>query len=140
MLSNYFCGAPLESSSAFSKSEENFNPKQLTNIMFADDNFTESFTADVPMGVFQNVLNNIHSSFCWWIYKLLLKVISLKKKCRLSDFLKKQIETKRVWHIAVKKRITNTLTGCSQVFLIEKILENETTGEFPGWRPALHLL
>ena len=55
MLSNYFCGTPLESSSVFSKSEENFNPKQLTNIMFADDNFTKSFTADVPMGIFQNV-------------------------------------------------------------------------------------
>ena len=55
MLSNYFCGTPLESSSVFSKSEENFNPKQLTNIMFADDNFTKSFTADVPMRVFQNV-------------------------------------------------------------------------------------
>ena len=52
---NYFCGITLESSSVFSKSEENFNPKQFTNIMFADDNLTESFTADVPMGIFQNV-------------------------------------------------------------------------------------
>ena len=55
MLSNYFCGTHLESSSVFSKSEENFNPKQLTNVMFADNNFTEIFAADVPMGIFQNV-------------------------------------------------------------------------------------
>ena len=55
MLSNYFCGTPLESSSVFSKSDENFNLKQLTNIMSADENFTESFTADVPIGIFQNV-------------------------------------------------------------------------------------
>ena len=55
MLSNYFCGTPLESSSLFSKSGENFNPKQLTNIMFADDNFTENFDADVLVGIFQNV-------------------------------------------------------------------------------------
>ena len=55
MLSNYFCGTPIENPSVFSKSEENFNPKQLTNIMFADNNFTESFTADILMGIFQNV-------------------------------------------------------------------------------------
>ena len=45
MLSNYFSGTPPESSSVFSKSGENFNPKQLT--MFAENNFTESFTPDV---------------------------------------------------------------------------------------------
>ena len=59
MLSNYFCGTPLESSSVFSKSEENFNPKQSTNIMFADNNFTEGFTAEVPMGIFQNVYSTV---------------------------------------------------------------------------------
>ena len=55
MLNNYFCGISLESSSVFSKSGENFNSKQLTHIMLADDNFTESFTADVPVGIFQNI-------------------------------------------------------------------------------------
>ena len=55
MLSNYFCGAPLESSSVFSKSGEKFNPKQLTNIMFADDNFSENFVAGVPVEILQNV-------------------------------------------------------------------------------------
>ena len=55
MLNNYFCGTPLESSSVFWKSGENFNPKQLIKFMLADGNFTENFTADVPMGIFQNV-------------------------------------------------------------------------------------
>ena len=55
MLNNYFCGAPLESSSVFQKSGENFNPKQLTNLMLEDNNFTENFAADVPVGIFQNV-------------------------------------------------------------------------------------
>ena len=53
MLRNYFCEAPLESSSVFSKSGENFDPRQLANTMFAE-NFTENFTADVPVGIFQN--------------------------------------------------------------------------------------
>ena len=55
MLNNYFCGTPLERSSLFRKSGENFNPKQLKNPMLADNNFTENFAADVPMGIFQNV-------------------------------------------------------------------------------------
>ena len=55
MLSNYFRGTALESSSVFSKSGEKFNPKQLRNIMFGDDNLTENFAADVPVGIFQNV-------------------------------------------------------------------------------------
>ena len=80
MLNNYFCGAPLESSSVFQKSRENFNPKQLTNLMLEDNNFTENFAAYVPVGIFQNVSNNINSCFCWQIYQLLLKVISLLKK------------------------------------------------------------
>ena len=46
---------PLQSCSVFSKSGENFNPKQLTNLMLADDNFTENFIEDVPVGIFQNV-------------------------------------------------------------------------------------
>ena len=50
-----FVEHPPENPSVFSKSEENFNPKQLTNIMFADNNFTQSFTADILMGIFQNV-------------------------------------------------------------------------------------
>ena len=77
MLNNYFCGAPLESSSVFQKFRENFNPKQLTNLMLEDNNFTENFAAYVPVGIFQNVSN---SCFCWQIYQLLLKVISLLKK------------------------------------------------------------
>ena len=36
MLNNYFC-------------------ERLTKLMLADDNFTENFTADVPVGIFQNV-------------------------------------------------------------------------------------
>ena len=80
MLHNYFCETPLESSSVFWKSEEFFNPKQLTNLMLADGNFNENFTADVPVGNFQNVWNNIHSCFCWQIYQLQLKGISLQKK------------------------------------------------------------
>ena len=55
MLNNYFCGTPLESSSVLWKSRENFNPKQLTNLVLADNNFIENFTADVPVGIFQNV-------------------------------------------------------------------------------------
>ena len=48
--------------------------------MLANDNFTENFDADVPVGILQNVSNDIHSCFCWRIYQLLLKVISLLKK------------------------------------------------------------
>ena len=48
--------------------------------MLADDNFTKNFAADVPVGIFQNVSNNIHSCSCRRIYQLLLKVISLLKK------------------------------------------------------------
>ena len=83
MLNNYFCETPLESfsvlesSSVFWKSKENFNPKQLTNLMLADGNFNENFTADVPVENFQNVWNNILNFFSWRIYQLLLKVISL---------------------------------------------------------------
>ena len=55
MLNNYFCENPLESSSVFWKYGENFKPKQLTKLMLAGDNFTENFTADVPLGIFQNV-------------------------------------------------------------------------------------
>ena len=80
MLNNCFCRTPLESSSVFEKSGENFNPEQLTNLMLADNSFTENFTADVPVGIFHNFENNIHSCFCWQIYQLLLKVISLQKK------------------------------------------------------------
>ena len=54
MLNNYFCGSPLEISSVFWKSGENFNPKQVTNLMLVDSNFAENFTADVPVGVSQN--------------------------------------------------------------------------------------
>ena len=50
-----FCGTSLESSSVFWKSGQNFNPKQLTNLIMADYNFTENFTADFPVGIFQNV-------------------------------------------------------------------------------------
>ena len=46
---------PLESSSVFWKSGEKFNPKELTNLMLADDNLTENFIADFPVGIFQNL-------------------------------------------------------------------------------------
>ena len=46
---------PLEISSVFWKSGEKINPKQLTKLMLADDNFTKNFTLDVPVGIFQNV-------------------------------------------------------------------------------------
>ena len=55
MLNNNFCGTPVERSSLFWKSGENVNPKQLKNPMLADNNFTENFAADVPVGIFQNV-------------------------------------------------------------------------------------
>ena len=55
MLNNFSFGAPLESSSVLWKSGENFNPKQLTNLMLADDNFTENYTPDIHIGLFQNV-------------------------------------------------------------------------------------
>ena len=59
MLNNYFCGTPLESSSVLWKSGENFNPKQLTNLVLTDNNFIENFAADVPVGIFQNVKSDI---------------------------------------------------------------------------------
>ena len=48
MLNNYFCGTPLESSSVFWKSGENFNPKQLTKLTLADDNITGTSTQMFP--------------------------------------------------------------------------------------------
>ena len=63
--------------------------------MLADDNFTENFAADVPVGIFQYVSNNISSCFDWQIYQLLLKVITqqtysvtiLRLPRRLEDVL-----------------------------------------------------
>ena len=63
--------------------------------MLADDNFTENFAADVPVGIFQYVSNNISSWFDWQIYQLLLKVITqqtysvtiLRLPRRLEDVL-----------------------------------------------------
>ena len=55
MLNNYFFRSPLESSSVFWKSGENFNLEELTNPMLVGDNFTENFTVDVDMEIFRNV-------------------------------------------------------------------------------------
>ena len=146
MLKNYFCKTPLESSSVFWNSEEFFNPKQLRNLMLADRNFNENFTGNFLVWNFQNVWNNIHNCSCWQIYRLLLKVNSLQKKVQGVWFFEEANRNKK------SKFLLDTLQSkkkeCkkhSQVFLKidvpnRKILENETTGEVPGWRPALHLL
>ena len=55
MLHNYYCRSPLETSSVFWKSGENFNLEELINPMLAGYNFTENITVDVALGVFQNV-------------------------------------------------------------------------------------
>ena len=90
MLNNYSCRSPLESSSVFGNSGENFKVEGLTNSMMLGYNFTENFTADIAMGVFRNV----YSCFSWQIYGS----ITIKSngfagiKYRPSDFLKKQRE------------------------------------------------
>ena len=49
MQSNYFCRTPLESSSVFWKSGENFNLEELTNPMLVGNTFTENFTAGIAV-------------------------------------------------------------------------------------------
>ena len=75
--------------------------------MLAGNNFTENFNADVPLEIFWNVQNNIHNCFCWQIYQLLLKVMSLQEKSTGGLIVE-------------------------EINCIEKILENETTSEVPG--------
>ena len=55
MLNNYSCRSPLESSSVFWKSGENFDLEELTIPMLVGYNFTENFTVEVAMGIFRNV-------------------------------------------------------------------------------------
>ena len=102
MLNNYFCEIPPRSLFCVLKTGENFNPKQLTKPMLTDDSFTEIFTVDVPVGIFQNVSSNIYSCFCWRIYQLLLKVSSLYKKVQA------------VWFFEETNRIKESITHCSQ--------------------------
>ena len=77
MLKNQFCRTPLESFPVFWKSAENFNPEYLTSPMLAGSSFTENINADVPVEIFRNILKQYPQLFCWRIYQLLLKVISL---------------------------------------------------------------
>ena len=55
MLSNYSCRSPLETSSVFWKSGENYNLEELINLMLVGYNFTENLTVDVAMGILRNV-------------------------------------------------------------------------------------
>ena len=73
--------------------------------MSVGDNFTENFTADFAVGIFQNVLNSVQSCFSSRIYQLLLKVISLQEKSTESFIFWKSKETRRV---------KSCLTYCSQ--------------------------
>ena len=66
--------------------------------MLADDNFTKNG----PLGIFQNVLNNVHSCFCWRIYQLLLKLMSWQEKLQA------------VWFFEETKRVNSFLAQCSQ--------------------------
>ena len=83
--------------------------------------------------------------------------MSCRKKYRASDFLKKQMETKRVnsclTHCSQKKKRERETEiekkemskKHPQVFLKigvpnRKILRKWNYEEVPGWRPALHLL
>ena len=59
----YSSTSALESTSAFRKSRENFNLEELSNSMLVGYNFTKNFTVDLPVGIFWNVSNNIHSCF-----------------------------------------------------------------------------
>ena len=53
----FFYKIPFYSDSfcMFWKSGESFSPEQFTNPMLAGNNFIENFTAEVPVGIFQNV-------------------------------------------------------------------------------------
>ena len=55
MLNNDSCKSPLETSSVFWKSGENFSLAELINPMLVDYNFIENFTVDVAVGIFRNV-------------------------------------------------------------------------------------
>ena len=55
MLSNHSCRLPLETSSMFWKSGENFNLEELTNPKLIGYNITENFTVDFAVGFFRNV-------------------------------------------------------------------------------------
>ena len=55
MLNNYSFRSPLETSSVFWKSGENFNMEELINSMLVGYNFTKNFTVDVAVAIFRNV-------------------------------------------------------------------------------------
>ena len=55
MLNNCSWRSPLETSSVFWKSGENFDLEELINSILVGDNFTENFTEDVAVGFFRNV-------------------------------------------------------------------------------------
>ena len=77
MLNNYFSRSPLESSTVFWKSEENFDLEELTNTVLVGDNFT----ADVAMWIsetYKTIPTAV--SFGEFIDQLLLKIISLQQK------------------------------------------------------------
>ena len=134
----------------FWKSGENFNMKQLTNLMLVGYNFTENFTVDLAMGILQYVWNGIDSCFSWWIYRS----ITIKR----NQFAKKKVQA--VWFFKeTNKRVNTCLTHCSQnKTKKEKKMNNKhsrlllvfrenptkwnygTVEEVPCWRLTPHLL
>ena len=50
MLNSYSCRSPLETSSVFWKSGENFNLEELTNPMFLGYNFTDNLLLTLLWG------------------------------------------------------------------------------------------
>ena len=94
--------------------------------MLADSNFNENFTADVPMGNFKKVWNNIHNCFLMVNLSITIKNNQLAWQTAIK---KKRKEYKKHPQVFLKIGVLNG-----------KILEKEIMGEVPGWRPAPHLL
>ena len=83
MLNNYSCRSPLETSSVFWKSGENFNLEELTNLILVGYNFTENFSVDETSKTIPTPV-----SLGEFIDQLLSKVISLQEKKQAVWFFK----------------------------------------------------
>ena len=81
MLNNFSCRSPLETSSVFWKSGENFNMEELINSMLVGYNFTKNFNVDIVVE-FSEMAKTISTavSLGKFIDQLLLKVIGLQEK------------------------------------------------------------
>ena len=92
MQSNYFCRTPLESSSVFWKSEENFNLEELTNPILVGNKFTENFIhCRHCRGNFPKRLKQYPQLLLFTNLSITVKSNQFEgKKNRSSDFLKKQ--------------------------------------------------